>query len=311
MEGDPLVVPSALDGERVDRALAMLTGYSRADVQTLIRDGDVLVDGEVVAKSRKLVAGEVVEVLAEPSGVPLPVGEDVEVVVVDADDDVIVVDKPAGLVVHPGAGHTTGTLVNGLLARYPELAGIGDPVRPGIVHRLDRDTSGLMIVARSPRAYGALVAMLAAREIERHYVALVWGEPSSKRGVIDAPIGRSSARRTRMAVREGGRDARTVYEVRATYDEPVVSLLDCRLETGRTHQIRVHLSAIGHRVVGDGTYGGSRQSLPLSRPFLHAASLRFRHPVTDEERRYESPLPPELREVLDALGRSARTRPED
>jgi len=311
MEGDPLVVPSALDGERVDRALAMLTGYSRADVQTLIRDGDVLVDGEVVAKSRKLVAGEVVEVLAEPSGVPLPVGEDVEVVVVDADDDVIVVDKPAGLVVHPGAGHTTGTLVNGLLARYPELAGIGDPVRPGIVHRLDRDTSGLMIVARSPRAYGALVAMLAAREIERHYVALVWGEPSSKRGVIDAPIGRSSARRTRMAVREGGRDARTVYEVRATYDEPVVSLLDCRLETGRTHQIRVHLSAIGHPVVGDGTYGGSRQSLPLSRPFLHAASLRFRHPVTDEERRYESPLPPELREVLDALGRSARTRPED
>ncbi|MFN8035919.1 MAG: RluA family pseudouridine synthase [Acidimicrobiia bacterium] len=298
---EPFAVPPALDGERVDRALATLTGLSRADVQSLVAEGDVLVDGEPVAKSRKLRTGEVVEVLGEPADAEVPRPEPVDVVVVDADDDVIVVDKPAGLVVHPGAGHPSGTLVNGLLARYPEIAGIGDAVRPGIVHRLDRDTSGLIVVARSARGYGALTAMLAAREIDRHYMALVWGVPDAPRGVIDAPIGRSAARRTRMAVREGGRDARTNYSVRARFAEPVVSLLDCRLETGRTHQIRVHLSAIGHPVVGDATYGGSRQSLPLGRPFLHAAALRFVHPFTGERREFQSPLPPELAAVLQQL----------
>lgn len=308
--GEPLIVPAALDGERVDRALAMLTGYSRSEVQTLIREGDVLVAGVAVSKSRKLATGELVEMLAEPSDAPMPQAEAVDLDLIDVDDDVIVLNKPAGLVVHPGAGHSSGTLVNGLLARFPEIAGLGDAVRPGIVHRLDRDTSGLMVVARSPRAYGALIAMLAAREIERHYVALVWGVPTSSRGVIDAPIGRSTARRTRMAVRDGGRDARTLYEVRASFDTPTVSLLDCRLETGRTHQIRVHLSAIGHPVVGDATYGGSRQSLPLSRPFLHAASLRFRHPVSNVERHYEVPLPIELIAALSELERSRSAAPE-
>src|SRR6185312_3114422 len=147
--------------------------------------------------------------------------------------------KPAGLVVHPGAGHAHGTLVNGLLARYPEIAEVGDRERPGIVHRLDRDTSGLMVVARSPAAYGGLVAALGARSVDRRYLALVWGHPEAVRGVVDAPIGRSVRRPTRMSVREGGREARTGYVVERTYDEPAVSLLECHLETGRTHQIRV------------------------------------------------------------------------
>jgi len=159
----------------------------------------------------------------------------------------------------------------------------------------------LLVVARSPRAYDALVGALSAHEIERRYLSLVWGRLASPRGLIDAPIGRSDARRTRMAVREGGKQARTEYEVRAVYDEPVCSLLECRLETGRTHQIRVHLAAIGHPVVGDATYGGARDHLPVGRPFLHAAVLAFAHPVTGEPLRFEQPLPPELQHVLDAL----------
>jgi 23S rRNA pseudouridine1911/1915/1917 synthase len=191
--------------------------------------------------------------------------------------------------------------VNGLLARYPEVATVGDPARPGIVHRLDRDTSGLLVVARSAAAYEGLVAMMAAHEVERRYVALVWGTPASPRGVIDAPIGRSVRRPTRMAVREGGRGARTAYEVVATYRAPEVSLLHCRLETGRTHQIRVHLQAINHPVVGDAAYGGSRAALRLGRPFLHAGGLAFTHPVTGAPVEVEEPLPPELEAVLDAL----------
>jgi 23S rRNA pseudouridine1911/1915/1917 synthase len=256
-----------------------------------------------VAKSRRLVAGEVVEVLGAPEVAGLPVGDpSVEVIVRHADDDVIVVAKSAGLVVHPGAGHPDGTLVNGLLARFPEIAGVGDPARPGIVHRLDRDTSGLMLVARSPRAYEALVEMLAAHDVERRYDALVWGVPEAGRGVIDAPIGRSVRRPTKMAVREGGRAARTTFEVVATYHEPAVARLSCKLETGRTHQIRVHLQAVGNPVVGDPVYGGRRDALVLDRPFLHAGGLAFVHPGTGEASAFAEPLPPELVAVLDGLG---------
>ena len=203
------------------------------------------------------------------------------------DDDVLVVAKPAGLVVHPGAGHPDGTLVNGLLALDPEIAGTGDPQRPGIVHRLDRDTSGLLVVARSPRAYEALVAALGAHEVSREYLALVWGHLDAPRGVIDAPIGRSVRRPTRMAVREGGRRARTAYEVQAEFTSPEVSLVRASLETGRTHQIRVHLQAIGHPVVGDAAYGGARSS-PRPRtpvPARHDARVRAsRHRGTDPGR---------------------------
>ncbi len=268
----------------------------------LVEAGDVLVDGARVPKSRRLAVDEVIEVLAEPAvaGLPQPDAA-VPVVVRHEDADVVVVAKPAGLVVHPGAGHPDGTLVNGLLARFPEIAGVGDPARPGIVHRLDRDTSGLLVVARSPAAYDGLVEMLAAHDVERRYAALVWGVPDATRGVIDAPIGRSVRRPTRMSVREGGRSARTHYEVVRSFREPDVSLLACRLETGRTHQIRVHLQAIGHPVVGDAAYGGSRPALTLDRPFLHAGGLAFAHPVTGEPVRVEEELAPELTEVLENL----------
>jgi 23S rRNA pseudouridine1911/1915/1917 synthase len=303
-------VPASLAGERIDRAVALLTGWSRADVAVLVEEGAVRVGGQPVAKSRRLAEGEEVEVEGEPVPEALPVAEPVEFAVVHADEDVVVVVKPAGLVVHPGAGHETGTLASGLLHRFPEIAAVGEPMRPGIVHRLDRDTSGLMVVARSPRAYDALTAALAARPgpgvppeklIERRYLALAWGRFDARRGTIDAPIGRSATRRTRMAVREAGKEARTGYEVLTQYEHPVCALIECRLETGRTHQIRVHLGAIGHPVVGDGTYGGDRNPLQPGRPFLHAHSLALTHPVTGERLEFSDPLPPELAAVLTAL----------
>jgi len=299
---DPIAVPATLEGERVDRAVALLTGWSRADVQALLARDAIVIDGHPVAKSHRLVVGTVIEVLDGPAAVIVPAGD--AAIAVDvrySDDDVIVVAKPAGLVVHAGAGHADGTLVNGLLARFPEIASVGDELRPGIVHRLDRDTSGLLVVARSAPAYASLVDQLATRRVDRRYVALAWGALSSPRGVIDAPIGRSTARRTRMAVRESGKPARTEYDVRTTYDTPLCALLDCRLETGRTHQIRVHLSAIGHPIVGDATYGGARETINLERPFLHAALLAFDQPSTGERLTFSDPLPAELAEVLDTL----------
>jgi 23S rRNA pseudouridine1911/1915/1917 synthase len=299
---EELVVPASLAGERVDRAVALLTGWTRGEVQDLIADGLVLVAGEPVAKSRRLETGELVEVRGVPTvqTAPRPDSSILPAVRYE-DDDVVVVAKPAGVVVHPSAGHVSGTLVNGLLARYPELADVGDPSRPGIVHRLDRDTSGLLVIARSPRAYDELTRMLGAREVERRYLTLVWGHLDAPRGVIDAPIGRSVRHRTRMAVREGGRTARTSYEVRTQYRDPETSFLECALETGRTHQIRVHLQAIGHPVVGDGTYGGRRGAMTIDRQFLHAASLAFAHPVTGEAIRVDEPLPDDLALVLATL----------
>ncbi len=299
--GERFAVPASLAGERIDRAVALLTGWSRADVAALVEEGAVLVEGRPVAKSRRLAEGEEVELTGEPVPEAPPAPEPVEFRVVHADDDVVVLSKPAGLVVHPGAGHRDGTLAAGLLHRFPEIAVVGDPMRPGIVQRLDRDTSGLMVVARSPRAYESLTAALAAREVERRYRALAWGRFDSRRGSIDAPIGRSTTRRTRMAVREAGKEARTDYEVLRQYDDPVVALLECRLESGRTHQIRVHLAAIGHPVVGDATYGGDRSPLRPGRPFLHAGHLAFTHPVTGESLEFSDPLPAELRAVLAAL----------
>jgi len=300
---EEFAVPESLAGERLDRAVALLTGWTRSEVQALVEAGSVLLDGRQVAKSHRLAHEDVIEVLAEPAvpGRPQP-DPSIPIAVRHLDDDLLVLAKPAGLVVHPGAGHPDGTLVNGLLAAFPELASVGDPARPGIVHRLDRDTSGLLVVARTERAYDALVAMLAAHEVERRYVALAWGHPENARGMIDAPIGRSVRRPTRMAVREGGRGARTGYEVVAEYREPDVALLECRLETGRTHQIRVHLQAIGHPVVGDAAYGGRRPGLLLDRPFLHAGGLAFVHPFTGDRVEVEEPLTADLVAVLEALG---------
>jgi 23S rRNA pseudouridine1911/1915/1917 synthase len=301
-ELEEFVVADSVAGERVDRAVAMLTGWTRSEVQTLIEAGLVRVGGERVIKSRKLEAGEVVEISGVPevTGPPEP-DPSITLVIRYEDDDLAVLAKPAGLVVHPGAGHPDGTLVNALLARYPEVADVGDPARPGIVHRLDCDTSGLLVIARTQEAYEGLVEMLSEHDVERRYDALSWDHFDSKRGVIDAPIGRSVRHPTRMSVREGGRQARTHYEVRTEFRDPDVSLVTCHLETGRTHQIRVHLQAIGHPVVGDPVYGGNRRTLPMARPFLHAGGLKFAHPVTGEPVEVAEPLPPELESVLAGL----------
>lgn len=298
-------LPAALEGERIDRVVAMLTDVSRSEATRLIAEGQVRVDGDVATRGADRVhAGAQLEIeVAEQVEAQLPQADvGVELPVVHEDEHVVVIDKPAGLVVHPGAGHDGATLVNGLLARYPEIAEVGDPARPGIVHRLDQGTSGLLMVARSDLAYDDLVEQLAERTVERQYRTLVWGHLESPRGVVDAPIGRSPKHPTKMAVTERGKPARTRYEVIRPFERPVeVTELVCRLETGRTHQIRVHLSAIGHSVVGDDRYHGVRQSLPCPRPFLHAEELGFRHPSTGEHLRFRSPLPADLQAVLDQL----------
>ena len=304
---DPVVVPESLAGERVDRTVALLTGWSRSSVREMVERGDVLVDGVPVARSARLEAGSTLVWQGEPAPAPLPQAQsEIEFTVVYEDDDVVVVDKPAGLVVHPGAGHPDGTLVSGLLARF-DLAAVGDPTRPGIVHRLDRETSGLLIVARSQRAYDQLVPAMADHSVARHYIAVVAGVPTATRGTVDAPIGRSPRSPTRMAVLTGGREARTHYEVVETFADSARLAVD--LETGRTHQIRVHLAAIGHPVMGDAVYG--RADARVGRPFLHAAALEFTHPVSGSPMAFSSPLPAELQRALEELGAPRSASPSD
>lgn len=299
-------VGAALDGLRLDRAVALVADVSRSAAARLVAEGGVRLDGAVITSgARRVAAGESLAVDVQLQDDPAPQPDvEVDFTPVFEDPHVIVVDKPAGLVVHPGAGHDRGTLVNGLLARYPEIAEVGDPYRPGIVHRLDRGTSGLLVVARTDRAHRSLVEQMRCHDPERLYSALVWGHPQASAGVVDAPVGRSSRNPMRMTVTDRGRPARTHYEVERRYVEPVrVCLLTCRLETGRTHQIRVHLQAIGHHVAGDPTYGAGRGGdiVGLSRPFLHARSLSFSHPVGGRTVRAESPLPSELADLLDSL----------
>jgi 23S rRNA pseudouridine1911/1915/1917 synthase len=303
-------VPSALDGERIDRIVALLTGCTRTAASELIGAGAVRIDGTVTTKgSVRVFQGSTIDVTidASPSRETVVADPSVAVNVVHEDDDLVVVDKPAGLVVHPGAGNRTGTLVQGLLARFPEIASIGDAARPGIVHRIDKDTSGLLVVARSPRSYLQLSAQIAAHDVTRRYRALVWGHPESRRGMIDAPIGRSVRTPTRMAVSARGRDARTMYEVAETFADPAaVALLVCTLDTGRTHQIRVHLQSIGHPVVGDRRYGGHREPFTdLRRFFLHAEHLELDHPNTGARVAFDAPLPEELARVVSQLRATA------
>jgi 23S rRNA pseudouridine1911/1915/1917 synthase len=309
------VIPAALDGERVDRAVALLFGLTRSEVAGLVDHDAVRVDGRAVkVRSQRLATGETVEVTLRPrAAIPaLEPDPNVHVPVIYADDDVIVVDKPAGLVVHPGAGQPSGTMVHGLLAQFPDLANPslmsgGMELRPGIVHRLDKGTSGLLVVARTAAARVSLVEQLATRNASRHYTALAWGDVQAESGLIDAPIKRADADPTRMAVRAGGREARTRYRVTRRFRVPAdATLLDCQLETGRTHQIRVHLAAIGHPVVGDSRYGSRKwlegvPALPAGRVFLHAHHLAFDHPATGARVTFDSPLPADLSAVLAAL----------
>jgi 23S rRNA pseudouridine1911/1915/1917 synthase len=300
-------LPEALDGERLDRVVALLADVSRSVAAELISGGAVTVDGVVATAGKvRLPVGTVVAVdtAAIPVAGPPQADAGVEFAVVHADDAVVVVDKPAGLVVHPGAGNPDGTLVNGLLARFPEIADVGEPDRPGIVHRLDAGSSGLLVVARTAAAAAALNAQFAAHTASRRYVALVWGHLAAAHGIIDAPIGRDPADPTRMAVVADGRPARTEYEVVDVLRSPAaLALLSCRLETGRTHQIRVHLAAVGHPLVGDPTYGDRRTRFGLGRPFLHATELSFEHPTSGRVVTFHSELPPDLAGLLAAAGR--------
>lgn len=307
-------VPGALEGERLDRAIALITGLSRREVNGVLDDGRVSIGRRVVtAHSRRVHEGETLAVTGDlaPEAATLPVPDPaVGVPVVYADEEIIVVDKPAGLVVHPGAGQRSGTLVHGLLAAFPDLGALASgeqAERPGIVHRLDKGTSGLLVVARTDHARQSLVAQLSDRSLGREYRALVAGDVDSDSGLIDAPLARSDLDPTRMRVQAGGRPARTGYAVEARYTLPAPSvLLRCRLETGRTHQIRVHLSTIGHPVVADDRYG-RRPPGPLDallargRPFLHAAALELDHPRSGERLHFDSPLPPDLVAVLGQL----------
>jgi 23S rRNA pseudouridine1911/1915/1917 synthase len=300
-------IPAALDGERVDRVVAFLTGIPRAEAAGVVRAGGARLDGRVVAKgSQRVAAGGDLEVDVPDHAAAIRPDPAVDLAVVHADADVVVVDKPAGLVVHPGAGHRGGTLVNGVLARFTDMIDQPwpDPDRPGLVHRLDKGTSGLLMVARHPAALADLAAQLRVRTVERSYVTLVRGAVDGPAGVIDAPLGRSVADPTRVAVRAGGRRAVTRYEVlRRWEDGSPMTLVRCTLETGRTHQIRAHLAAIGHPVVGDDRYRAGPAPAPaVGRPFLHAAILGFHHPGTGEGVRFESPLPADLVAVLEALG---------
>jgi 23S rRNA pseudouridine1911/1915/1917 synthase len=302
-------VPAALGGERLDRVVALLADISRSAAAAAIAAGGVTVDGSPSTSGKaRLAQGMVVEV--DPAAIPrtaLPVAdESVELDVVHVDDDVVVVDKPAGLVVHPGAGNPDGTLVNGLLARFPSLADVGDPMRPGIVHRLDAGSSGLLVVARTDPVAASLIAQFASHTAGRRYDAVVWGHPDAPHGIVDAPIGRDPADPLKMAVVVDGRPARTEYRLVTRYDEPArVARLSCVLETGRTHQIRVHLAAVGHPLVGDPTYGERRTTLGLTRPFLHATELSFDHPTTGTRLTFTSPLPPDLATWLATLHPSA------
>jgi 23S rRNA pseudouridine1911/1915/1917 synthase len=309
---EPIAIPATLAGTRIDRVIALLTGLSRSEVRLLVERGDVLLNGDpVTAPARRVAAGEILDidqalVAPAPRREPPPASTSVPFSILYEDPDLIVVDKPAGVVVHPGAGNRTDTLVSGLLSRYPELAALGasgaDPDRPGIVHRLDKDTSGVIVVARTPKALSSLTAQLASRRARREYLAVVCGLVTADEGLIDAPLGRSGRDPTLQAVSALGRPARTRYQVRRRFHVPIeVTELQLKLETGRTHQIRVHLSAIGHPVLGDGRYGGRRKDLPIGRPFLHAWRLALDHPATGEQVEWTAPLPADLQSVLDAL----------
>jgi 23S rRNA pseudouridine1911/1915/1917 synthase len=306
------VVEADAEGVRLDVFLARrLPALSRARIQAVIAGAGASVDGRAARPSQRLKAGAAVSVVL-PDPVPAePAPEDIPLRVLHEDAHLLIVDKPAGLVVHPGAGAPSGTLVNALLHRVRDLSGVGGVLRPGIVHRLDKGTSGLIVVAKDDATHRALARQFAQRSVRKEYQAVVLGVPAPAQGEIDRPIGRDPVHRRRMAVdAPRSRTARTSYATRERLDG--AALLDVRIHTGRTHQIRVHLASIGHPVAGDELYGGRRPPssrrpqarealLALARPALHAARLEFEHPASGEPIRAHSPLPPDLAALVEAL----------
>ena len=321
-----LIVARADAGARLDAYLAgAVADLSRSRAKSLIQEGLVSIGGATIVEPKRPVkSGERLRLTIPPAEPAIPQGEIIPLTVVHEDEELIVIDKPAGLVVHPAAGNHTGTLVNALIAHCGKsLSGIGGVARPGIVHRLDKDTTGLMVVAKTDRAHRSLSAQFADHgrtgPLVRGYRALVWGAPAISEGTIDAALGRSRTNREKMAVtKTGGREAVTHYKVEERYGKKaetlLASLLDCRLETGRTHQIRVHLAAMGNPVIGDRTYGAGfltkTATLPeparsiaadFPRQALHAFLLGFEHPESHEEMRFQSPLPADMAKLAGAL----------
>ncbi|MFO8009854.1 MAG: RluA family pseudouridine synthase [Dehalococcoidia bacterium] len=281
-------------GGRLDRYIASHTELSRGYVQKLIREGMVLVGGRTARPKRSITVNERIHIsIPEPEETELA-AENISLNIVFEDADVLVVDKPAGLTVHPGAGKKTGTLVNAILAYCPDLSGIKGTVRPGIVHRLDKDTSGLVMVAKNDRSQASLSEQVKKREIEKGYLSLVSGELSPAEGAIEGPVGRHPGDRKKMAIVSGGREAVTHYKVVEHIGK--YTFLEVRPETGRTHQIRVHFSSIGYPLVGDAVYGGDTRL--IKRQFLHAHRLGFRLPGSGAYRVFTSNLPEELSQVL-------------
>ena len=304
-------VPEDAAGQRLDAFLAAhIASWSRSRLQRLIEDGDVLVNSRAAKASYKLRANDQVE--AELTALPPTafVAEDIPIEIVYEDDDLVVVNKAAGMVVHPAAGVASRTLANALAFHFQKLSSGAGEARPGIVHRLDKDTSGLLVVAKTESAHDNLAEQFRAREVFKSYVALVHGQLKNDRGEIDQPIARDPRNRTRMAVVRGGRAALSIYRVRERFDR--FTLLDVELKTGRTHQIRVHLGWLKHPVVADETYGGGRDKTvidpvtrsrisKLGRQFLHAEQLGFRHPRSQEYKKFTAPLPSELNDFLNEL----------
>jgi 23S rRNA pseudouridine1911/1915/1917 synthase len=293
-----VTVPPSMGGLRLDQALARLfPQYSRSRLQAWLKSGHVRVDGASAAAKRAVIGGERVELAPPetPEGAP-PRAQRMPLDIVHEDRDLIVIDKPAGLVVHPGAGVPDRTLLNALLAHAPKLAAVP---RAGIVHRLDKDTSGLLVVAKSVESQAALAAQLAARTMRRTYLAVVEGDPPPS-GTIDAPVGRDTRARTRMTVSRRGKSARTGYRVLERFGR--AALVECRLETGRTHQIRVHFQHIGHPLVGDPVYRrGARHRIAFARQALHASELTLTHPRSGKQLTWRAPPPPDFERLLRAL----------
>jgi 23S rRNA pseudouridine1911/1915/1917 synthase len=296
-----LTAGSAAAGVRLDRWLAeAVPGLSRVRLQDLIASGRVLVDGEARKRAHRLQGGEHIDIDIPPPAPEALVPEPIPLAILYEDDHLLVVDKPAGMVVHPGAGHGAGTLAAAALAHAPSIAGVGGPGRPGVVHRLDRGTSGVLVMAKTQVVYHSLTRQLAARTVRRRYLAMVQGRVGLDQGMVDAPIGRDPHHRKRMGVRPDGRGKRAVTRYRVLERFARHTWLEVRLETGRTHQIRVHMTSLGHPIVGDDVYGRSRarSAIPLDGLALHACDLGFTHPMTGQWMQFSAPMPERLERLL-------------
>jgi 23S rRNA pseudouridine1911/1915/1917 synthase len=295
------IIPENIETMRIDKAIALETHLSRSLIAQIFKQDKVTLNSKIAKRSEKVNSGDKISLEFIPIVEQQIQGEDIDFEVVFEDDFLLVINKVPNMIVHPGAGNLTGTLANALIFRYPDIINVGQAHRPGIVHRLDSGTSGLLVVAKTQECYEKFVELFSTHEVDRRYIALIWGKLNTKSGIIDAPIGRSLSRATKMAVRDDGKFARTHYNENSHFAESNTTLMDISLETGRTHQIRVHFAAIGHPIVGDKTYGGYRQNVECPRTFLHAQNLNFIHPITDKAMTFSAKLPKDLSLVLEEL----------